>query len=237
MYFYSINQSSANKWDITITGYLAGFKVGESSGTFEIKDNLYQLNMKSSTTGITKIIYPWVQTIAVTGKIVNGNLIPISYKIDDYRDDNKKGHMYINYTNNIPKIISAKPDALKDSRRQVVPHELTINSVDPVTSIIVLGTLSSLNECNTKIAIYDGRRRFNLKYNNVEKDENTLLCKLKIQRIAGYSKKELAKHPKSGEIKLSIIDKNNSFYFPVEVKVPLSIGSFFVTLNANLIME
>ena len=74
-------------------------------------------------------------------------------------------------------------------------------------------------------------------YNNIEKDENTLLCKLKIQRIAGYSKKELAKHPKSGEIKLSIIDKNNSFYFPVEVKVPLSIGSFFVTLNANLIME
>ncbi len=74
-------------------------------------------------------------------------------------------------------------------------------------------------------------------YSNIKNNDDILLCNLKINRLAGYSDKELKKHPKEGEIKLSILDQRKSVFFPAEVKVPLTIGSFLVKLNANLIME
>ena len=61
-------------------------------------------------------------------------------------------------------------------------------------------------------------------------------CKLKIIRIAGYSKKELSKHPKEGMIKLKKLS-NSIFYFPVEVRIPLTIGSFYVNLTQNLVLQ
>jgi len=163
--------------------------------------------------------------------------VPISYKIEDLRDSNKKGHMHIEYINNIPKIISAKPDPKDDTRRKSVPTSIIKDSFDPVTSIIVLGFLSHINKnCDTTIPIFDGRRRFDLIYKNIKKKEHNHQCNLKISRIAGYSKKELKKHPKNGAIILTKLPGTIQFLFPSEVRIPLTIGSFFVKLNANLIL-
>tara|TARA_B100000686_G_scaffold136347_1_gene143597 strand:- start:8329 stop:8907 length:579 start_codon:yes stop_codon:yes gene_type:complete len=192
--------------------------------------------MKSTTTGITKLLYPWVQTISIKGIINDIKLIPIFYKINDFRDKNKKGHIQINYIDDIPIVISAEPNPINDTRRKKVPSTLLKNSIDPVTSIISLGILS-INGCNNLIPIFDGRRRFDLEYKTAESKEESLLCNLKIKRIAGYSKKELRKHPKEGTIKLKILPGSNSFFFPTEVKIPLTIGSFYVKLNANLVLQ
>ena len=51
--------------------------------------------MESSTTGLTSIVYPWIQKISVSGNINNRNIMPISYTINDYRGADKKGHIYI----------------------------------------------------------------------------------------------------------------------------------------------
>jgi len=193
--------------------------------------------MNSSTTGITKIIYPWEQNILISGNILNNKIVPITYKIQDLRENNKKGHMHIEYINNTPKIISAKPDPKDDTRRKTVPITLIKDSFDPVTSIIILGLLSHTNKnCDTTIPIFDGRRRFDLNYKSIEKIEHNYKCELKINRIAGYSKKELKKHPKNGTIFLTKLPGTKQFLFPSEVKIPLIIGSFFVKLNANLIL-
>ena len=192
--------------------------------------------MKSTTSGITKLIYPWVQTISIKGKIYNKKLTPISYKINDLREKNKKGHMHINYVDNIPNIVSAEPDPLIDTRRKKVPYALLKNSIDPVTSIIYLGALS-INNCNIQIPIFDGRRRFDLKYEIIESKKEFFICQLNIKRIAGYSKKELKKHPKEGSITLIRLPGSNSFLFPSEVKIPLTIGSFYVKLSANLVLQ
>jgi len=192
--------------------------------------------MKSTTTGITKLIYPWVQTVSVKGKIHNNTLTPISYKINDLREKNKKGHMYINYFNSMPTIISALPDPKDDTRRKKVDYNLLENSIDPVTSIISLG-VSSINDCDILVPIFDGRRRFDLDYKTILSKTEYILCQLKIKRIAGYSEKELKKHPKEGTITLTKLPGSNSFLFPSEVKIPLTIGSFYVKLNAKLVLQ
>lgn len=192
--------------------------------------------MKSTTTGITKLIYPWVQTVSVKGKIHNNTLTPISYKINDLREKNKKGHMYINYFNSMPTIISALPDPKDDTRRKKVDYNLLENSMDPVTSIISLG-VSSINDCDILVPIFDGRRRFDLDYKTILSKTEYILCQLKIKRIAGYSEKELKKHPKEGTVTLTKLPGSNSFLFPSEVKIPLTIGSFYVKLNAKLVLQ
>lgn len=228
----------SQKWNITIDGYLSGFKVGESNAVFDLDGFNYSLTVNSTTTGITKIFYPWKQEIKILGQIHNHIIKPSYYAINDIRDNNKSGHMHIIYENGIPIVKSAIPDHNNDTRREKVSEKLLLNAIDPVTSIILLGLLSgNTNDCDHEIQVFDGRRRFNLKYSLSEINKDTITCKLNIIRIAGYSKKELKKHPKEGIVVLEKLSNTDNFYFPTEVRIPLVIGSFFVNLNTNLILQ
>jgi len=235
---FNNNIAFSKRWDITVEGYLSGFKVGKSNARLDLTNFNYKLIANSSTTGLTKMLYPWKQEIIITGKINNNKLLPSSYTINDLREDNKSGHMNIIYKNNYPVIKSALPNIKNDTRRKKVSKELLLNTIDPVNSIISFGVLSgSTNSCNHEIPVFDGRRRFNLKYTFIEKNNNTMKCKLTIIRISGYSKKELKKHPKGGTILFQKLNNKSNFYFPSEVRIPLTIGSFFVKLNTNLILQ
>ena len=237
-YFVIFNNAAfSQKWNVTVEGYLSGIKVGESKAVFELDSFNYSLKVNSTTTGITKFFYPWKQEIKISGKIENNNIKPSFYNISDIRD-NKSGHMEIIYKNSTPIIKSSFPDHNNDTRREKVSKKLLLNSLDPVNSLILLGLLSNkTNNCNHEIKIFDGRRRFNLKYSLIEINTDTITCKLNIIRIAGYSKKELKKHPKEGILILKKLSNTNNFYFPTKVRIPLVIGSFYVTLNTNLILQ
>ena len=228
----------SQKWDITVEGYLSGFKVGKSNAVFELDGFNYTLTVNSTTTGITNFFYPWKQEIKILGQIHNDIVNPSYYKINDTRDDNKSGHMHIIYQNSLPIVKSSIPDHNNDTRREKVSEKLLLNSLDPATSIILLGLLSSqTNDCDHEIQIFDGRRRFDLKYSLIEIKKDMITCKLNIIRIAGYSKKELKKHPNEGIVVLKKLSNTDNFYFPTEVRIPLVIGSLFVNLNTNLILQ
>ena len=66
-----------------------------------------------------------------------------------------------------------------------------------------------MEQCNNTVKVFDGKRRYNIKILKKEsfyikrkvifivKDNlNTFKCNYEIERIAGYTKKELAKFPK-----------------------------------------
>ncbi len=236
-FIYNSNAFS-QKFQITIEGYLSGIKVGESIATLELNNSKYSMLVNSTTTGITKLFYPWKQEIKILGQINNNIIEPSFYNISDIRDDNKYGHMHIIYKNGIPIIKSSNPDYKNDTRREKVSKKLLLNSLDPVNSLISLGLLINKSKnCDHEIKIFDGRRRFNLKYSLIEINTDTISCKLNIIRIAGYSKKELKKHPKEGIIILKKISNTHNIYFPIQVKIPLIIGSFFVNLKTNLILQ
>jgi len=231
------NSALSKKWNITIEGYLSGFKVGESNVIYEINNGKYELIAQSNTSGITKLFYPWKQIIEASGSINNLIINPLIYKIKDIRESKETGFINIRYKNNLPIIESAFPHPNNDTRREQVSKELLKNTFDPVNSILALGLLSANNNsCNHTINVFDGRRRFNLEYKIIEQNKEELICKLKIIRIAGYSKKELSKHPKEGTVKLKKLS-NSIFYFPVEVIIPLTIGSFYVNLTQNLVLQ
>ena len=235
---FNTNIAFSEKWDVTVEGYLSGFKVGKSNAKLVLNNSSYELLVRSSTAGLTKILYPWKQEIKISGRISNNNIFPALYIINDLREDNKSGHMNIIYENNYPVIKSALPKVKNDTRREKVSKKLLFNTLDPVNSIISFGVISgSSNSCDHEIPVFDGRRRFNLKYTLIEKKNDTIKCKLTIIRLSGYSKKELKKHPKGGIILFQKLNNKTNFYFPSEVRIPLTIGSFFVKLNTNLILQ
>ena len=68
-----------------------------------------------------------------------------------------------------------------------------------------------MEQCNNTVKVFDGKRRYNIKIlkkevfilKNPYLSENaieTIKCNYEIKRIAGYTKKELAKFPKKGDI-------------------------------------
>ena len=86
--------------DLSIEGYLSGFKVGESNVIFEINDDKYELIALSNTTGITKLFYPWKQIIEISGSFKNFTVKPLIYKISDIRENKEPGFINIKYQNN-----------------------------------------------------------------------------------------------------------------------------------------
>jgi hypothetical protein len=116
-FIYNSNAFS-QKFQITIEGYLSGIKVGESLATLELNNSKYSMLVNSTTTGITKLFYPWKQEIKILGQINNNIIEPSLYNISDIRNDNKYGHMHIIYENGIPIIKSSNPDYKNDTRRK-----------------------------------------------------------------------------------------------------------------------
>ena len=53
---FNTNIAFSEKWDVTIEGYLSGFKVGKSNAKLDLNNSSYELLVRSSTAGLTKIL-------------------------------------------------------------------------------------------------------------------------------------------------------------------------------------
>ena len=240
-----ISPGNAQNWNLDIKGYLSGFKVGIASGKFTKNNDKILLEIKAETVGITKLLFPWEQTIIVEALLLQKEIKPIFYRIDDLREKTKKGHMELTFKNDLAVVTSAMPSIISDTRRKPVPKELIKNILDPASAIIAIGYMSGIaNKCDHKIKVFDGRRRFNLLTEDMGIEELTpsvftdssgkaLKCKFFIKKIAGYSDKELKKHPKSGYIWLQKLENSNIMMFPVKVQMAIGKGYFVTHLSVR----
>jgi len=243
--FIDLSQANTQTWELSIKGYLSGFKVGIASGEFIQKKEKIFLNINAETSGIINFFFPWKQTIVVKASMDKTSISPNFYRVDDLREKTKKGHMELIFVNNIATVNSAEPSINNDSRRKPVSRELRKDVLDPASAIIAIGYMTIISgNCNHKIPIFDGRRRFNLFTEEIGIEELTssvftdssgkaLKCKIKIEKVAGYSAKELKRHPKTGYIWLQKLPNTDLMMFPVKVQLPIGKGSFMAHLSIN----
>ena len=83
-YFYILtlillynSPGNAQNWNLDIKGYLSGFKVGIAKGKFIKSNDKILLEIKAETVGITKLFFPWEQTIALEALISQKDIRPI----------------------------------------------------------------------------------------------------------------------------------------------------------------
>ena len=215
---------------LLLSSYIRGIPLAEGEVSIKLKKNKYSVKVNAHSVGLFSVILDWHQTIRSFGKIENDRFISFRYHSEDFRGE-KNGHMEIDFKNIPPQIISAQPDP-RDDERRVMKANFLSKTNDPVAGIFNL----ALEQCNSTVKVYDGKRRYNIK---VLKKEVSMLkdsylsednlkafkCKYEIERIAGYTKKELAKFPKKGDIWITKHSRF-SFFYPVKIQIKTNWGIF-----------
>tara|TARA_E500000178_G_C16961357_1_gene726179 strand:- start:290 stop:1063 length:774 start_codon:yes stop_codon:yes gene_type:complete len=215
---------------LLLSSYVRSIPLAEGEVLIKLKKNKYSIEVNAHSVGLFSVVLDWRQTIKSFGKIENNRFTSFRYQSLDFRGK-KSGHMEVDFKDIIPKIISAQPDPREDKRRSMSDGFL-LKANDPVAGIFNL----ALDQCKNTVKIYDGKRRYNIKV--LEKEVSLLedsylskniikayKCNYEIERIAGYTKKELAKFPKKGEIWIKKHSKF-SFYYPVKIQIKTNWGNF-----------
>ncbi|PPR26729.1 MAG: hypothetical protein CFH34_00751 [Alphaproteobacteria bacterium MarineAlpha9_Bin4] len=226
--------SSLNE-EFFIKSTIRGIPLANGNVSIKIKETKYSLKVNARSTGIFSVILDWSQTIKSFGKIRHNTLNSYRYRSSDFRG-NKSGHIEIDYTKIPPRIISAQPDPREDERRKI-NNNFLLNVNDPATGIFNL----ALSQCKNTVKIYDGKRIYNIKILKKEyfvlKDPffgedniKTYKCDFEIERITGYTKKELERFPQKGEMWIKKHDKIN-FFYPTKIQIKTTWGNFLCIIK------
>ena len=184
--------------EFIISSYIGGVSLAKGKISLHFKDNKYDLKVYANSVGIFSLFLDWSQKLNSSGMIKKNSFYSSNYFSKDQRGK-KVGYIEIDFSKSPPLIISAQPDPREDTRREILKSFLK-NVNDPVAGVFNLAS----NRCNKVIEIYDGKRRYNLKINSKKissvnhsflgVDEiKTYKCNFEINRLAGYTKKELEK--------------------------------------------
>ena len=216
--------------NFSIYSYVKGIPLADGNILMKFKEKKYSLKISAKSIGVFSLILNWEQTIKSFGVIEESKFKSFRYHSADVRGK-KNGYIEINFQNSPPEIISAQPDPSTDKRRNI-NNSLLVDVNDPAASIFNL----ALDECKNTVKVFDGKRIYNIKILKKERSVlndpllskrkiNTYNCSYEIERLAGYTKKELKKFPRKGNIWIKKHEILN-FYYPIKIQIKTKWGHF-----------
>ena len=177
---------------------LAGIPIGRGNWIIELSDNQYTAAASGTTTGIVGFFTDGRGSVAARGTISAGQPVPTSYgatlsynhKIDEVRISLNGGNVTeYDAEPPVPPMPDRIPVTAADRRGVTDPMTSMLNRVtgkgDPISS----------EACNRKVAVFDGRLRYDLysefKYmDNVQANRGyegpAVVCAVHFTPIAGY---------------------------------------------------
>ena len=222
--------------EIFFSAYLKGINLAKAEGQIKIKPYMLELYFTAQTVGVFSLISEWQQTLSINALLINNKLKSQQYRSDDSRGE-KKGHMYLSFENEIPKIVSAQPDPREDDRREKINTNLLKNTIDPISGILSLGLDGN---CNHKEIIFDGKRRYIINASFMEEvtikknhffseNLNSIKCVFSIKKLEGYTEKEKKRYPGNGYIWYKNVGKD--LFFPAKIAINTRWGEFLCLIK------
>lgn len=176
--------------------YTGGFKSLSIQARAAVREADYDVEANLATTGIIDWILRFTQKIESRGRIGSAPL-PVSYVSGgtffgthrsirlDYREGGR-----------IDALLDPPND---DDDRTPVPEAMKLDTFDPMSVFVALNQWAAAggSPCSGKVPVFDGRRRFNLVFEDdgpsvVESSHYTvfsgpaLRCKVQMERLAGF---------------------------------------------------
>ena len=149
----------------------------------------YELNFNIKTLNLIDYISSVNGDGYVSGSINNNIYIPDLYKYDYVRKSKKKS-VSLKYLNG--KIIEEKFTPKFDKNKLTpILNKQKDNTIDPATLFLRLVDLSRINQCTESIKIYDGKRRYDIIFNEKKLDNQIIECSAWQNRIGGYKKDKI----------------------------------------------
>lgn len=182
------------KYEVT----LAGLVIGKGDWLVDISDDQYTSAARGGTTGMLKWVSDGKGTTISQGRVVNGQLVPGSYKAA-YTTDKKSEVITIGLGNTGVKDVSIEPQPPVVPERIVVTDAHLRNAVDPLMGSMMRvpgsGDPVSAEACRGGVSVFDGRLRYDLKldFKRIEAVRSekgyrgpVVVCAVYFTPVAGY---------------------------------------------------
>jgi hypothetical protein len=177
---------------------LAGVVIGKGAWRIEIADDQYSAAAQGGSAGLLKAFSGGSGTGAVQGRVVNGQFQPTGYTATT-TTSKKSETIRITLAGGVVKDSSIEPEPPLDQDRIPVTDAHRRGVIDPMTGSMlrVAGTGDPLSpdSCRTATAIFDGRMRYDLKFDfkrieNVQAEKGyrgpALVCAAYFTPLSGY---------------------------------------------------
>lgn len=177
---------------------LAGILVGRGAWRIDITEDQYAAAAQGGSSGIMKAFSGGSGSGSAAGKVVNGQLQPSGYTATT-STSRKSETIRITLAGGVIKDSSITPEPPPDNDRIPITEAHRRGVVDPMTGSMMrvsgTGDLMSAEVCRTATAIFDGRMRYDLKFDfkrieNVKAEKGyrgpALVCAVYFTPISGY---------------------------------------------------
>tara|TARA_Y100000816_G_C26081120_1_gene569829 strand:- start:1089 stop:1835 length:747 start_codon:yes stop_codon:yes gene_type:complete len=143
----------------------------------------YHFDIKS------KNIVDFINQIDGRGKVIGeirDSYMPKKYTYE-YTRKNKKKFVEITYNNEkVDKIINIP--AFDEKKLTPISKDMLLETIDPSTFFLKVLDYSEMNECKRTFHVFDGKRRYDVKFYNLKKDKekSKVECSAKQIKLGGY---------------------------------------------------
>ena len=186
------------KLDARYVVTLAGLPLGRGAWVIDINNDEYTAVANGRTTGLASIISKGQGTTAARGRVVRGNLVPSTY-VSHITTDRISEEMRVTLAGGNVKESSIEPEPPPHPDRIPVTEAHRKNVTDPMSGSLARiagnGDVLSPEACNRKVALFDGRLRYDLRLaykrmDSVRADKGyagpAAVCAIYFVPIAGY---------------------------------------------------
>lgn len=196
--------------------YGGGMQLIESELKINVDEKNYDAQLTARTMGVIGKIFKWWNDVSSTG-----NVEPRKMQSTQHISENS----WMGKRRSVTLIYDGKGSFLKketdpapaEENREEVAEALTRDTQDLMSAALTLLQRVTLGEsCDQSIAVYDGRRRFNLNFHEIGTEKlpktrysafqgNALRCEMTIERVAGYWKKYQTEWTEDGDAQMRVV--------------------------------
>jgi hypothetical protein len=193
----------ADQLDLRYEVYGGGFHLLSFDMAIEQEREAYRINTRFETRGLLDTVVGFALRAESAGRVEEGRLEPVEYaSASKFRNKRRDVHIAYGADGHVRAELTP-PD--KEKRTKVEPEQM-VGTVDALTSTLIVGrALQQGAACNQRVPVFDGRRRYDLQYEDrgIQELKRTSYsafagparaCHVTQHRIAGFST-----DPKDGE--------------------------------------
>jgi len=234
-----------SKLEASYTISFARIPVGSITATSEIGNAEYITTMSGRASGMLRVFAGGEGTLAATGRVVDGRLIPLHYQSNTTAEDDSLDVTMTFEDGNVKELTASAPPPAAD--RVAVSEGDRRGVVDPLTALLVPaadgGDGIAEPSCQRTLAIFDGRRHFDLRLafkriDTVKAEQGyagpAVVCAVTFQPIAGHrTSSPLVKFLSDGrDIEMALVPvAGTRLLAPFRLTVTNMLGNLVVQAN------
>jgi hypothetical protein len=178
---------------------LAGVSFGKGTWSIDIRDNQFTTTASGATTGVLRLFTSGRGMSSAHGTLLQGQPVAVTYA-SSVQTDKKYDEVHMLLRAGLVKEYTAEPPSIPTSDRVPLTEAHRRGVADPLTASLMrvpgTGDLLSPESCQRKLAIFDGRMRYDLRFSfkrfeQVRSEKGyqgtTVVCAVYFSPVAGYS--------------------------------------------------